>query len=166
MYTVGEVSRRPTSRREAPICHEALQTDIFTQHPINCFSAMHTFLLTLLLLPPCPHTTPSHAKALAIQALKHLKDSLATGVSGFTNPAFYKIYPFSRQQLAFYGGKAYKPASGYLVIYTVQQRHGPDGILPRAIPVKKALFVSNCDSVMYFKPAGSNMEFSDVYGVP
>lgn len=126
---------------------------------------MYTFLLTLLLLPPCPHTTPSHAKALAMQALKRLEDSPEAGFSIASRSAFYKIYPFSRQQLAFYGGKAYKPASGYLVIYTVKQHHGPDGILPRAISVKKALFVSNCDSVMYFKPAGDNMEFSHVYGV-
>ena len=98
---------------------------------------MYTFLLTLLLPPPCPHTTPSHAKALAIQALKRSEDSLAAGFSKANRPTFYKIYPFSRQQLAFYGGKAYKPASGYLVIYTVQQQHGTDGILPRAIPLKR-----------------------------
>lgn len=127
---------------------------------------MHACLLSLLLIPPCPPTTPSHAKAVAMRALKRLEDSLATKFPPFESPTFYKLYPFSRQQLAFYGGKDYPPASGYLVVYTVRPRLGPHGLVSRNVRAKCALFVSTCDSVTFFRPTvGRDVEFSSAYDV-
>ena len=110
----------------------------------------------LLLLAACSKPPEERAKASALHLLRH-----QLGPTTKTDSASLKVYPFSKAQMGYYASEIAAYGDGYLVTFdaTTATPGGPK-------TAKRATFVADDDSAIFFLPLQHQTEFARQFGVP